>query len=129
MEKKAYIKPVLSGEEFIPQNYIAACGEEKKVYKFTCDATGGFTGTVAIDINHNGKYDLFDDKTVLGYHACGETHEAPTTDQYYNGWYLVSGGSENWIDAVPVKVWRGEGNDNCHVTRNVEMSSWETVKS
>ena len=128
MEKKAYIKPVLSGEEFIPQNYIAACGEEKKVYKFTCDATGGQVGIVAIDLNNSGKLDWGDD-IVTGYHACGKTHEAPTTDQYYNGWYLVSENAENWIDAVEVKVWRGEGNNNCHVTKNVEMSTWETVKS
>lgn len=29
--KRAYIKPILESETFVPQNYIAACGDLNKV--------------------------------------------------------------------------------------------------
>ena len=38
MEKRKYVKPVLSGEEFVPQNYCAACGDSGVVYYFKCNA-------------------------------------------------------------------------------------------
>lgn len=129
--KKMYIKPVLESETFVPQNYIAACGDLNKVYKFKCDAGGGRSGSVYLETN--GKPGLQTnwrggDKYLSGYHACGTTHEAKTTDDFLDGYYVTSswwGGTKT----TPVIVWRGPNNDNTHCTENLNMDSWETEKS
>lgn len=64
--KRAYVRPTMVGERFVANEYVAACGESRKVYKFNCDAPGGplyyypnFDGTVDgfVDYNWNGKQD------------------------------------------------------------------------
>lgn len=131
--KKVYIKPVLESETFIPQNYIAACGDENKVYLFKCDATGGRMGYVFQETNGKEglQVDLWGGDKLLtsvlgGYHACNATHEAPTTDEFLKGYYITS---KDGIDAEPVIIWRGPGNDNVHCTKNLKIDSWPTAKS
>ena len=131
LNKRMYIKPVLESETFVPQNYIAACGDLNKVYKFKCDAGGGVSGSVYLETN--GKEGLQTgwgggDQYLSGYHACGSTHEAKTTDDFLDGYYVTSslfGGTK----VTPVIVWRGPDNDNTHYTENLNMDSWETAKS
>lgn len=36
--KKRYERPSAYIEEFTPNEYVAACGDNNKVYKFECDA-------------------------------------------------------------------------------------------
>lgn len=128
--KRAYIKPALESETFVPQNYIAACGDLNKVYKFKCDAGDDVSGSVYLETN--GKEGLQTgwggDQYLSGYHACGSTHEAKTTDDFLDGYYVTS----SWFGetkVTPVIVWRGPNNDNTHCTENLNMDSWETVKS
>ena len=131
LNKRMYIKPVLESETFVPQNYIAACGDLNKVYKFKCDAGGGVSGSVYLETN--GKEGLQTgwgdgDQYLSGYHACGSTHEAKTTDDFLDGYYVTRslfGGTK----VTPVIVWRGPDNDNTHCTKNLNMDSWETAKS
>lgn len=135
--KRAYIKPILESETFVPQNYIAACGDLNKVYKFKCDAGGGKSGSVYLETN--GKPGLQTgwggDSYLSGYHACGTTHEAKTTDEFLDGYYVTEHYVGNWpfghteIVTTPVIIWRGPNNDNTHCTGNLNMDSWETAKS
>lgn len=127
--KRMYIKPVLESETFVPQTYIAVCKDQNVVYKFKCDAGDGESGNVYEDSNHNGRYDPFTDKELTGwilnsYHACGETHEAPTTDEFLDGFYRQFG----TLDFQKVKIWTN-GNTNIHCTKNLQQDTWETVKS
>lgn len=144
MEKRTYIKPVLESETFVPQNYIAACGDQNKVYLFTCDGGGGEHGGVWQ--NTNGLAGLQTDWTNTGtrwrpnwvkpdkqitwsessYHACNITHEAKTTDDFIEDCFFKGSRSGN---IIPVTVWRGPDGDNVHCTKKLGMSSWETVKS
>ena len=39
--KKAFDMPKIVVEQFVPNEYVAACGDQNKVYKFKCDAVGG----------------------------------------------------------------------------------------
>ena len=39
--KRAYVRPTMVGERFVANEYVAACGEENKVFKFKCDAPRG----------------------------------------------------------------------------------------
>lgn len=130
--KRAYVRPTMVGERFVANEYVAACGDtEYGKYKFTCDAGGGVSGDVYRE--SNGKsgfqkgYDLLGDggdEWLGGYHACGTTHEANTTDDFQNGYYIPDGG-----DAVDVIIWRGKRGDNIHCTTNLNRDSWETTKS
>ena len=127
---REYVKPTMEGELFAANEYIAACHDINKVYKFKCDAGGGRNGTVYLETN--GKPGLQTgwggDRYLSGYHACGTTHEAKTTDDFLDGYYVtwtLFGGTKT----TPVIVWRRPDNDNTHCTENLDMDSWETEKS
>lgn len=127
---KSYKKPVLNVERFTANEFVAACGDINKVYKFVCDAGGGTPGTVYEDSNHNGRWDLLSDKALTGYilptyHACGATHEAPVDDEFLDGFYLPN---SNPFEVTKVKVWT-DGGTNIHCTTRVDMKEWETDKS
>lgn len=126
--KKAYIKPVLESETFVPQSYVAACHDINKVYKFKCDAGDGWWGDVYLETNGTEGLQTGGrnpDQYLSSYHACGTTHEAKTTDAFLNGYYkpYIS------YKTINVKVWRGPNGDNTHCTENINMDSWETEKS
>lgn len=142
LNKRMYIKPVLESETFVPQNYIAACGDLNKVYKFKCDAGGGKSGSVYLETNGTSGLQTGwgGDRYLSGYHACGTTHEAKSTDAFLNGYYVttdkvwVPGGwfGGHWEEkevTTPVIVRRGPKGDNTHCTENLDMDSWETEKS
>ena len=129
--KRAYIKPILESETFIPQNYIAACGDTNYEYLFKCDAMGGFTGTVFYS-DGDDKFEPFrgDRWMGTGYHACGEEHKTEVGDEFIEGWYVtgwdgVSGG--DWVKKVI--IWKGYDGNNIHCTTNLDKDSWTTAKS
>lgn len=127
---KSYIKPVFNVEHFAANEYVAACGDSGTVYKFTCDAGGGKTGTVYLETN--GRPGLQTgwggDRSLGGYYACGTAHEAESDDEFLQGYYVTSNG---WWGSTTTEVivWRGPHNDNVHCTTNLDKDSWETAKS
>lgn len=130
--KRAYVRPTMVGERFVANEYVAACGDtEYGKYKFTCDAGGGVSGDVYRESNRKPGfqkgYGLFGhggDERLGGYHACGTTHEASTTDDFLDGYYIPDSGKvENVI------IWRGKRGNNIHCTTNLNRDSWETTKS
>lgn len=40
--KRRYERPSAYIEEFTPNEYVAACGDNNEVYKFECDAPRGW---------------------------------------------------------------------------------------
>lgn len=130
--KKEWIRPLTEVQLFVANEYVAACGEENKVYKFTCDAGGGEPGYVYLETNgvkglqRSGRNR---DRYLSSYHACGTTHEASTNDDFLNGYYVVDGGWFQEDTVTPVIVWRGPKNNNTHCTENLDMDSWTTAKS
>ena len=133
MAKKAYSKPMLKSEAFVPQSYVAACGDTNKVYKFTCDASGGplyyFPDKPASGAQPTeGSYGT----RIGSYNPCGEYHEADTQSGFYWGYVdktILGFGNRKLDEGELVIVWRGVNNDNGHATKNLNMSSWETAKS
>ena len=127
--KKTWEEPRILVQQFMPNEYVAACGDENRVYNFVCDAGGGTPGTVYEDSNHSGKWDL-GYKPLTGlilptYHACGETHSAPTNDEFIEGFYLPN---SDPFKATKVIIWT-DGGTNVHCTTNLNKDSWETEKS
>lgn len=130
MEKRVWSKPLATVENFEVNEYIAACTDlENKFYKFECDATGGIAGYVYEETNGTSGFQITGDTLLTsifgGYHACGETHYAPleTTD-FVDGYYLtaadyIAGGTF----VTPVVIWKGEGNDNVHCTKNLNVET------
>lgn len=132
MEKRSYVKPILSGEEFVPQNYIAACGDSGTVYKFECNAGGGVSGYVYLETNGTAglqRSGRNSDDFLSGYHACGSTHEAESDNVFLDGYYVVDGGLFGEDTVTPVIVWRGTDDDNTHCTTELDKNNWETAKS
>ena len=98
------------------------------MYKFKCDAGGGKSGSVYLETNgkpgfQEGFLGIGGDRYLSGYHACGITHDADTSDDFLDGYYVRNG------NVTQVKVWRGEKGDNTHCTENINMNTWETAKS
>ena len=124
--KKAFDMPKIVVEQFVPNEYVAACGDQNLVYKFKCDATA-YTGIVYQDSNMNGQLDWAEITNPLAvtYHACGEEHEAPVKDDFVNGW-LVATGDGSLV--TPVIIWTA-GGTNVHCTVQLDKDSWETSKS
>lgn len=129
MTKNVWVQPQTVVQQFVANEAVSACGDENKVYKFTCEAGGGGNGTVYLDSNHNGEWNpVLDEILILaGYHACGATHEAPTTDDFQEGFFIT--GVVPPYNVQKVIVWRGENGDNVHCTTNLDMTTWPTAKS
>ena len=135
--QKRWEEPRIEVQKFVPNEYVAACGDSGTTYLFTCDAGGGKSGTVYIETN--GKLGLQTgrggDRSLGGYHACGTQHEAESDDAFLDGYYVT----EEYVGMWPyghyetittdVIVWRGPYNNNTHCTTNLDMDSWETAKS
>ena len=132
--KRAYVRPTMVGERFVANEYVAACGDSGKVYKFECNAGGGVPGNVYQETNGESGLQRWPSKKPdtnltsglsTSYHACGETHEASAMDNLVNGYYvsLQSGKVTNVI------IWRGKDGHNVHCTTQLNMDEWATAKS
>ena len=130
--KKRWEEPRILVQKFMPNEYVAACGDENKVYKFTCDAPTEW-GSGLVYVESNGEpglqVSLFGggDTFRSNYHPCGETHEAPVTDDFLQGYYIHD--LKSVFNPTQIIIWTGLNNDNTHCTTNLEMSTWETDKS
>lgn len=130
MEKQKWVRPQAIVQEFVANEYVAACGDSGKVYKFTCDAPAGALyyypksdGTI------DGKYTGNGNAWRIGsYKPCSATHEASSTNPFYDGFVDYNKNGEH-DDGEGVIVWRGKYGGNGHATTNLDMDSWETVKS
>lgn len=132
---KTYKKPVMNVEHFVPNEFVAACGDSGTVYKFQCDAGElGLTWSYVYQETNNkpGLQTTGRNRdTLLGiYHACGTTHEAESNSGFHEG-YMVDIDTIWDHDSTPVDViiWRGEDGHNIHCTTNLDMKTWETAKS
>lgn len=119
--KKRYERPSAYIEEFTPNEYVAACGDSGKVYKFECDARGG-----TLYYYRDGRgYGA----TRLGsYHPCQTKHEASTKDDFYDG-FVDYNRNRREDKGEAVIVWRGPWHNNGHATTKLNMDEWETAKS
>ena len=121
--KKDYVTPTMVCEEFAANEYVAACGDEHKIYKFVCDAPGG--PLYAKDSSGEGY-------SGANYNPCTKTHEAPVSDVFVDG-YIDYNHNRSEDRDEKVIVWleydRWGNVSNGHATTNLDMKSWETAKS
>lgn len=128
--KRTYVRPTMVGERFVANEYVAACGESGKVYKFECNAPGGNLYYYPnSDGKINGEYTGHGRAIELGnYNPCGARHKANATDGFYDGFvdYNKNGRQDKGEGVI---VWRGSYGLNGHATTYLDMSKWQTAKS
>lgn len=138
MKKRTYIKPILSGEEFVPQAYCKNCSAEdnkKWVYSFVCDAgTPNKWHTVYLETNgtegcQTGRGG--DEYQSSRYHPCGASHVVETNEEltdanlnaiFPKGYILINDKWEN------CRVWTANGT-NTHVTTAIDADDFQLAKS
>lgn len=128
--KRTYVRPIMVGERFVANEYVAACGKENEVYKFECDAPGGTLYYYrSSDGKIDGVYTGTDRGSYLGsYHPCKAKHEASTTSDFYDG-FVDYNNNRRQDKGEGVIVWRGPYGYNGHATTNLNMDKWGTAKS
>lgn len=128
--KRTYVRPTMVGERFVANEYVAACGESGKVYKFECNAPRGKLYYYPnSDGKINGEYTGHGRAIKLGnYNPCGARHEANATDGFYDGFvdYNKNGRQDKGEGVI---VWRESYGLNGHATTYLDMSKWQTAKS
>lgn len=124
-------RPMAVVDAFVANEFVSACGDQNKVYKFKCNAQNwtGLSGSTVWLNGPDGQPETSDDIKLGSYGKCGAEHEAKTTDEFYLG-YL----KKNYLGfpagkRLDVIVWRGEKGDNIHCTTNLDINTWETAKS
>lgn len=138
MNRNVWKQPLAVVQKFVPNEYVATCGDSGTTYLFKCDAGDGVSGDVYVESNGveglqtrgewvggwDGHWQEAD-RSLGGYHACGTTHEADSDNEFLNGYYVPywSGNVTNVI------IWRGPYNNNVHCTTNLNKDEWETAKS
>lgn len=129
--KKTWEEPKIMVQKFVANEYVAACGEENKVYSFSCDAPEGKLYYYPYDTIIDGVGTGSAEK--LGkYTPCGKTHEARVNSDFYDG-FVDYNSNKKRDDGEAVIVWlefdkRGYIKDG-HATTNLDMKSWTTEKS
>ena len=131
--KKRWEEPRILVQKFMPNEYVAACGDSGVVYNFECNAGS----------RRNSYNVYFDDGKPLassndneewyaqftGYHPCGATHEAESNSGFYDGYmYRQDWLGDNTGNRIDVVIWTDSGTD-VHCTTNLDMDEWTTAKS
>ena len=127
--KRRYERPSAYIEEFTPNEYVAACGDSRTVYKFKCNA-GEENHTYDVyyrDKNNRKRYLAGQGARFDYYYPCGTTHDAESDSGFIQGY--IDDQSTWWKDEkIPVYIWTERGK-NVHCTLDLDKDKWETAKS
>lgn len=127
--KKRYERPSAYIEEFTPNEYVAACGDHGKVYKFECNAGDEHKKYNVYYIDEQGRQTYLTKGGFLWgtyYQPCNKTHEAEEDTGFINGY--IDDQRTPQDEQRPVVIWTDNGND-VHCTTNLNMKEWATAKS
>lgn len=129
--KKTWEEPKIMVQKFIPNEYVAACGDSGVVYNFECNA-GKKNGRYAVK-DSNGKVATISGRYIDGgrwgtyYYPCGVTHQAPSNSGFLEGYHLddISTPGDDHLDVI---IWTDYDRD-VHCTTQLDMNKWTTAKS
>lgn len=131
--KKRWEEPRILVQKFMPNEYVAACGDSGVVYNFECNAGNRQDSyNVYYDdgrplASSNGIEEWF--AQFAGYHPCGATHKAESDSGFYDGYmYLQDWWGDNTGDRIDVVIWT-QYNTDVHCTTKLDMNEWSTAKS
>ena len=132
--KKIWEEPRILAEKFMPNEYVAACGDGGVVYNFECNA-GSRWNEYNVYLEDGTPYatsgrDYGGCRTDYdSYHPCGETHEADSDSGFLKGYmYKQNFWGQNTGSRINVIIWT-ENYTNVHCTTKHDMDKWTTAKS
>lgn len=96
MIKEAWVSPETKVQQFMANEYVAACGVKDGKYIFTCDAPRGVV--YYYDKSSGAK------KRLGGYRPCWDKHITNGPDGYYDGFVDYNGNGQE-DDGEGVLVW------------------------
>ena len=133
--KRKYMKPMMIGEKFVPNECIASCGDNGTIYNFECNILNG-AEYIYLYIEDNGQSGLQTgsggDSLVESGYACGEKHQASSEDDFLPGYYVSRSSGETgqcivWRQKETLP-WVGTRYVD-HATSILDKNNWETLKS
>lgn len=123
MEKQKWVRPQAIVQEFVANEYVAACGDSGTIYKFECNAGNRYKSYYI----RNSKGEKVQISGYKRYHPCYVTHEAPSNSGFLTG-YHIDDTSTREDENISVIIWT-DNNTDVHCTTKLDMSTWETAKS
>lgn len=129
--KKIWVEPRILVQEFVANEYVAACGESGTVYKFECNAGEEDRKYNVYYFDSDGRKRFLASNRAhvrFGYyHPCGTTHEAESDSGFIEGY--IDDQDTLWVDEqIKVIIWTDNGT-NVHCTTKLDKNTWETTKS
>lgn len=124
---KKWVRPLTEVQNFVANEYVAACGDSGTTYKFTCNAPGLFSGL-------KYKFDSEGNPTIASglnlWNPCyGEFEVESTeidTDAFTPG-FVDRNANGKYDEGTDTGIYIYMGGP--HVTTNVNKEDWETGKS
>lgn len=137
MSKNVWVQPQTVVQQFVANEYVAACGDSGTIYNFECNAGNKRNEYSVYTLDRWGRKQYltigsgWNSHTVNGrdwyYHPCGETHTAESDSGFLTGYYIDD--LDTYQDErIAVVVWTNHNTD-VHCTTNLDMDKWETLKS
>ena len=127
--KKAYVKPSMESEAFVPNTYVAAC-EVLSTWRVKCNVPYGigYYEPNGIPGYQRSSWGTEGDKKIAEGEGCGTWHEGVNTEPVANAMW-----QEYWSDEYyPVFYWEqgysGWGHSSSHFSK-VEDAEWEHEKN
>lgn len=129
--RREWMEPVIEVQEFVANEYVAACGDSGKVYNFECNAGKKGTSYYVYTNGADGVSGTSDDVWLGGYYPCGETHSAESDSDFAYGYMYKQGflGFPDQSNRIDVVIWRGKDGNDIHCTTNLNIDNWTTAKS
>lgn len=129
--RKRWEEPMILVQQFVANEYVAACGDSGTVYNFKCNA--GEKGKHYAVKDAKGNVATISGRYMNGhfpfsyYEPCGETHEAESNSGFLTGYHLDDPKTRR-DENISVIIWT-DNNTDVHCTTNLNMNSWTTAKS
>ena len=131
--KKTWEEPRILVQKFMPNEYVAACGDSGVVYNFECNA-GEPDGRYAVKDAYGNVAEISGMYMDGGmswwgsyYHPCGETHKAESDSGFLTGYHLDDPSTRK-DENIKVIIWTDHDTD-VHCTTKLNMNEWTTAKS
>ena len=132
--KKTWEEPRILVQQFMPNEYVAACGASGVVYNFECNA-GSRWDDYNVYLENDTPYatsghDYGGCHTdYYSYQPCGEPHKADSDSGFLKGYmYKQDSWGEDTGSKIDVIIWT-ENYTDVHCTTKLNMDEWTTAKS
>ncbi len=129
---KQWTNPQITVEEYVANDYVAACGQSGKTYVFNCSIPAGTTvyresnGIEGLQRGLGSQDDEISTYQIIFNHNDKITVESSAVSSLQKGYTVQTLGSNETIKDV--LIWT-DGRGNKHVISNTNQSTWETGKS